>query len=133
MTKLVEALKLEHVNIVKMLFRVNELGIETEAGQKALLAAKGGLLAHLQREDDELYPRLREVAKDDLVVQDVLDFFLEDIARVSAFALEFFDKYTDVTEENDFAADFAILAEQLTQRIRKEETVIYRQLDQFDG
>lgn len=131
MSELVDALKLEHANIVKILTRVGELGAQTPAGHKALMAAKTGLLAHLEREDQHLYPALREAAKDDAVIGDALEFFIEDIAAVSTHVMAFFEKHAGDRPHEDFAQDFAELVGLLSQRIQKEEAVIYKMYDQL--
>lgn len=126
MTELIRSLKAEHANIVEILLSINELGIDTEEGRKRLLSAKAGLLAHLKREDDHLYPTLLKAAEDDPIIGDALEFFQEDIASVSKLALAFFEKYADGTSMGEFADDFTTLAGLLTQRIQKEEAVIYK-------
>ncbi len=131
MTELVQALKAEHANIVEVLLAVKELGIHTEAGRKKLLSAKNELLAHLEREDAHLYPALLTAAEDDSIVEDAMAFFQEDMVSVSNLALAFFDKYADATDADAFADDFAALAALLTQRIQKEEAVIYRMYEKL--
>jgi hemerythrin-like domain-containing protein len=58
MSVLINTLKAEHANILEMLESVYALGPTTEDGHNRLMAAKNGLMAHLKREDDELYPIL---------------------------------------------------------------------------
>ena len=132
MSALVQALKAEHVNIGKILGKAGELGVNTKAGRKALMAAKTGLLAHLKREGEQLYPTLAKAAEDDPVLGDALDFFLEDIEGVATAALAFFDKVEAGAAGDDFAADFSEFASLLSRRIQKEEAVIYKMYDQLD-
>jgi len=131
MSELVETLKAEHANIVKILLRVNELGIDSEEGRKTLMTAKTGLLAHLAREDEHLYPPLLKAAEEDPVFEDALEFFHDDIAEVSQLALAFFDKHADGAAADEFADDFTTLAGLLSQRIQKEESVLYKMYDQI--
>ncbi len=131
MSDLIKILKAEHANIGKILGMVAEAGIDTDEGRRHLEAAKAGLLAHLAREDEHLYPALFEAAKDDSIVADALEFFEDDIAAVSALALDFFGKYEEDGPGGDFAADFAELAHGLGQRIQKEEAIIYKMYDQL--
>ena len=56
MSRLVSQLKNDHKVLVEVLAKVKELGIGTKEGQGKLSAAKAGLLAHLKKEDAELYP-----------------------------------------------------------------------------
>ncbi len=135
MKDLVQSLKAEHVNIVRILTKVRELGIETDEGRRALMAAKNGLLAHLKREDEDLYPALLKAAEDDPILRDALDFFHDDIEGVAKAALKFFEKYEAGDGGADFAADFAAdfdrVADVLIQRIQKEESVIYKMFNQL--
>ena len=132
MSDLVQALKAEHANIGKLLAVVSEFGADSEKGHKAIMAAKTGLLAHLEREDEHLYPVLEEAAMQDPILRDALDFFLDDIQGVAVAALAFFDKYEGGVAGDSFSEDFAGLAGVLTQRIQKEESVIYKMYDQID-
>jgi hypothetical protein len=132
MSDLVQALKAEHVNIGKILAKTSELGIHSEEGRKALTAAKTALLAHLQREDEHLYPILWNAASDDPILHDALDFFSKDIAGVGEAAIAFFEKHETGTMIDDFAHDLSELMGILVQRIQKEESVIYKMFDQLD-
>jgi len=126
MSELIETLKAEHATIGKVLGMLAGAGIDNDEGRRHLEAAKAGLLAHLQREDDHLYPALLEAAEDDPIFADALEFFEDDIAGVATAALAFFAKYEDGGPGGDFEADFAALAGVLGQRIRKEESVLYQ-------
>lgn len=132
MSVLVQNLKLEHANIVRILTKVSELGVDSGEGRKALMSAKAGLLAHLKHEDEALYPKLFEAAQDDPILEDALEFFRDDLSGVAEAALAFFDKYETGGAEDRFEADFADLVAVLTQRIQKEESVIYKMFDQLD-
>jgi hemerythrin-like domain-containing protein len=132
MSDLVKTLKDEHTNIHKILVKVGELGIDNDDGHKALMAAKAGILAHLEREDKYLYPTLLNAAEDDSFLRDILDIFYENIESVAKAALGFFDKYEAGTRSDSFAVDFSELVCVLTQRIKKEESVIYKIFDQLE-
>ncbi len=132
MSELVQALKAEHANIHKMLVNVSNLGVNTEKGHTALVAAKTGLLSHLAREDEHLYPVLFDAAQDDPILADALDFFGENLVGVAEAALAFFDKYEEkIGADDEFEADFSNFVNVLTQRIQKEESVIYKMFDQL--
>ena len=62
MSALIEELKREHAKIIAMLNEVKELGILSKEGQSRLMSAKKSLLAHLKKEDEQLYPVLRKEA-----------------------------------------------------------------------
>jgi DUF438 domain-containing protein len=131
MSDLVSILKSEHQNIVKILTKVSDLGVDSKEGRQALLAAKTGLIAHLNREDEHLFPVLLKEAESDPILEDALDFFHEDIAGVTNAAIAFFDKYETDGENSTFQSDFSEVVRVLSQRIQKEESVLYRMYDKL--
>ena len=132
MSELVNSLKAEHSNIIRMLEEVYELGVDTEEGHNRLMAAKNGLLAHLKREDEELYPALEKAALDDPQMNETLKIFKNDMSSVSVAALEFFAKNCLPSSVKEFALDYEHLAGILMKRIEREEAVIYKYYDQLD-
>lgn len=79
MSKLVDELKKEHAVIVETLNKVKSLGISSKESQNILIAAESGLLAHLQKEDEQLYPVLNRAAESDADLKQTLDMFAKDI------------------------------------------------------
>ncbi len=131
MSKLVDELKREHSVIVETLNKVKSLSITSEEGQNTLLAAKSGLLAHLKKEDEQLYPVLNNAAESDAVLKRTLDTFAKDMDEISKVALEFFEKYSTGGSGIEFAKDFGRLYAALSQRISKEENIIYAKYDEL--
>ena len=121
----------EHEVIVAALQQVRDLGIGTDAGVRKLKAARAGLLAHLKKEDDKLYPVLEEAAKNDEHLKRQLQIFARDMDQISAAALEFFDKYAEGGKGIEFARDFGRLFSVLSSRIRKEENFLYKEYDKI--
>lgn len=89
MAKLIEELKKEHAVIVEGIEQIRESGISSKEGQQWLLNAKQSLLAHLKKEDDELYPVLNKAAEKDPSLKQTLEFFAKDMAGVSKTAIDF--------------------------------------------
>lgn len=116
-----------------MLADVYALGPDSEEGHNRLMAAKKGLLSHLKREDEELYPALEKAAQDDPKMNKVLKDFNDDMSSVSVSALEFFAKHCLPSSPKEFAVDYEQLANTLIERIEKEEAVIYKYYDQLDS
>ncbi len=131
MSKLVEELKKDHAVIAETLNKVKKLGIVSTEGQNTLLAAKNGLLAHLKNEDEQLYPVLNNAAKSDANLKRNLEMFAKDMDTISKTALEFFDKYSAGGSGIEFARDFGKLFATLSQRISKEERIIYKEYDKL--
>ena len=131
MSNIVAELKSEHEMLVKVLGEVKEIGVSSEEGRGKLMAAKDGLLAHLAKEDEHLYPQLKERAMTDANLKSMLDTFARDMDSISAAALAFFDKYQDGGSGIEFAKDFGALYGALGNRIRKEETILYPEFDKL--
>ena len=87
MNTLVEELKKDHEEFVEVLTKVKKLGISSKDGQDMLLAAKGGLLAHLKKEDERLYPALRKAAENTPALKQTLDMFAKDMESISKNAI----------------------------------------------
>ena len=120
-----------HFSISVDICAVNRLGISTNEGKSKLLAAKQGLLAHLKKEDDQLYPVLNEAAEQDPDLRRTLDTFAKDMKVVSGGALEFFAKYAGGGSGLEFARDFGRLYAVLGSRVRREESVLYAEYDKL--
>ncbi len=131
MSQLVEELKNEHTVIAETLKKVKILGVTSEEGRKTLIAAKGGLLAHLKKEDEQLYPILNKAAESDPNLKRTLDWFAKDMNEISKAALDFIDKYSTASSGMEFAKDFGRLSATLSTRIRKEENLIYVKYDEL--
>ena len=125
MSRLIDELKQDHVVLVETLNKIKSLGIASEEGQKTLLAAKGALLAHLAKEDKELYPTLNKAAETDADLKSTLDFYAKDMDKISKGALTFFEKYAGGGSGMEFAKDLGKLFGDLGARVRKEESTIY--------
>jgi hypothetical protein len=147
MSALIDRLKLEHAEIIDLLLRAKLLDVRSEDGQKMLLESKDRILSHLREEDGELYPFLRTKAMNDKDLRTDLDYFEEDMKRVTKVAVHFYDRYSEEslkkTEtsksilgrfkrkkpenrvQEHFVQDFEKLHRILLDRIRQEENVLY--------
>lgn len=133
MSPLIKELVAEHLEITQMLNKVKQLGIQSQEGRDTLLAAKKGLLAHLEKGDRLLYPSLARAAKNNEGLKGTLEVFAADMDKVSGCALAFFDKYASDSSGLAFAKDFGRLFATLSQRIRKEENILYQKYDEVNG
>ncbi len=132
MSKLVQELKQDHVNLVNVLNEIKQLGISSKEAQSKLMSAKEGLLAHLKKEDEQLYPVLHKAAEQDDALKRTLSTFAKEMEEISSFALDFFQKYQSGGEGFDFAKDFGKLLAGLGSRIRREENILYSAYDRIN-
>jgi len=132
MAKLIEVLKKEHTVIAETLNKARDQGLTSKEGQNVLLAAKNGLLAHLQKEDVHLYPVLNKAAESDANLKRTLETFAKDMEEISRAALEFFEKYSDGGSGLEFGRDLGKFYTLLYQRISKEEKIIFEKYDELN-
>jgi hypothetical protein len=132
MTKLIQQLRTEHQVLVSRLDEVRS-SIDPQTGKLplakavfALTMVKKSLLAHLGKEDEELYPVLERAAQHDPAVGDLLRRFGDDMAKISKAALAFFEKYDNRgLFSQAFPSDLEDLYRVLAQRIVAEESELY--------
>ncbi|MEK6765334.1 MAG: hemerythrin domain-containing protein [Planctomycetota bacterium] len=129
MTILIEELKKEHSEIVAALNEVKKLGILSKEGQDKLMSLEASLLAHLEMEDDQLYPSLRKKAKHNKDLKNTLDLFIMDMENVSKIVRDFFDKYSEEISGEEVQKDFDVLCAALSKRISNEEESLYEEYE----
>jgi hypothetical protein len=132
MSILTKELKKDHLEIVAALDEIKELGILSKEGQAKLLSAKERLLAHLKKEDEQLYPLLKKEAKNNKQLKSALDLCAIDMENVSRIVLEFFDKYSGEVSGEELQREFENLSVALGKRIRNEEDILYEEYDMVD-
>jgi len=132
MSKLIEELKREHRVIVGTINEVNRLGIGTKEGQNMLMSAKNSFLAHLKKEDEQIYPLLNRAAENDPELKTTLDFYAKNMDEISITVFDFFEKYSYGDSGLEFSTDYGIFYTTLSMRISKEEAVIYKKFDELN-
>ena len=129
MSILIEELKKDHSEIVATLNEVKKLGILSKEGQDKLMSVQTSLLAHLEVEDDQLYPALRKEAVHNKNLKNTLDLFEMDMENVSTIVREFFDKYSEEFSGKALPEDFENLLTALSKRISNEEASLYEEYE----
>ena len=87
---MIEELKLDHAELSDLFRKIEHLSITSEEGRKTLNDAKTTLPAHLKKEDDELYPVLRKMAKEDQNLKRKLESLANDLGSVAKTIAAFF-------------------------------------------
>ncbi len=129
MSILIEELKKEHSGIIATLNEVKKLGILSKEGQDKLMSVQTSLLAHLEMEDDQLYPALRKEAEHSKSLKNTLYLFEMDMENVSTIVREFFDKYSEEFSGEELPEDFEKLFTALSKRISNEEESLYEEYE----
>ena len=135
MSILIEELKKEHSEILATLNEVKQFGILSEDGQDKLMSLEVSLLAHLEMEDNQLFPVLKKEAEHSNSIKDTLELFAIDMENVSKIVREFFKKYSEGfsgVELNKLSDDFENFFTALTKRICNEEESLYEEYETLD-
>ncbi len=132
MSILIEELKKEHYEILATLNEVIKIGILSKEGQDKLMSLEASLFAHLEMEDDQLYPALRKEAEHRNSLKNILDLFAMDMEDVSKIVQEFFEKYSDEFSGTELSEDFENLCTALNKRICNEEETLYGEYETLD-
>ncbi|MBJ6751472.1 hemerythrin domain-containing protein [Geomonas anaerohicana] len=127
MARLIDELKRDHVAIEDMLNRVKDTSITNKEAHRLLLAAQSTLLAHLRKEDAQLYPVLNQAAQADQALKRTVDFYAKDMDEISGNAVAFFKKYSadDAVIDIEFAKALGRLFATISRRLRSEENTLY--------
>ena len=135
MSILIEELKKEHSEILATLNEVKQFGILSEDGQDKLMSLEVSLLAHLEMEDNQLFPVLKKEAEYSNSIKDTLELFTIDMENVSKIVREFFEKYSEGfsgVELDKLSDDFESFFTALTKRICNEEESLYEVYETLD-
>jgi iron-sulfur cluster repair protein YtfE (RIC family) len=115
----------EHRKILEILREVKTQGVHTMDGRNALTAAKDLMCMHFKKEDEILYPALKEAIKKNPEKQNIIETLIEDMKEVTDFCQSFFEKYAIGGGGIEFLRDFEKLYMMLESRLKKEETILY--------
>ncbi len=124
MLKTLEALKLEHSKIVDVLNDIKKRGISSKEGRETLLLAKESILKHLEREDKDFYPKIRELAKLNKETQMLLKEFDDDMEHITSYTLGFFDG-NSLFNNRDMNVSIERFIEVLKRRIQREDNILF--------
>lgn len=122
MSNTINDLKNDHVAFVNFLESIKSLGPEE---QKKLLTLKKAFLDHLKKEDQYFYPALKKAAELDPALKSKLNMFADEMDKISAEVLAFFDRFEKGGTALEFAKDWGRLVFQLKTRMRREEDILH--------
>lgn len=129
MTHLVKNLRNDH-RVIAAIFNKSknpELSIEEKAA--FLLTAKTLLFEHIQKEDEELYPKLREASTAENHASEMADEFVSGMEKLGEIVTEFFDQNMDDLNDLHRNPDYSKIMKLLELRIKKEESTLYNLYD----
>lgn len=125
MSRFITRLQEEHAELAAAVAGIRDSGHAHAASWLVLGRIRGRMLSHLMKEDRYLYPALLACASRHPVLREVVHRYQQDLDTVAGAAFAFFRKHDEHRELPDFATDLEHLCGRITERIRKEETLLY--------
>jgi len=125
MSNIINELKAEHAHLDHLFVKIEHLDVSSKEASEQLQAVKLAVLNHLKKENQTIYPKLREAAFNNLRLQRKLDLFARDTVRLSTIFIQFIDKYSEGGSNLDFKRDFSRLSKILSAFAKREEEVIF--------
>ena len=128
MEKLIRELRKEHGEIFELMEAFKKgRGIDGSGWKEKLFSARKLFLDHLKKEDELLYPRLREKWAGDRTMENIIGKYIDDMKKISAETLAFLDRYNTADQSgSDFMRDYASLTVGLKARMREEEENLFK-------
>jgi hypothetical protein len=123
--ELIKELNAEHSILTGLLNDVAVRGILDDDTRRLLLRLRDALVAHLGKEDRELYPALRQAAETNESLRNTLLVMGTEMEELSTLALNSIDSWLSGRGREGFAASFGSFRKILAERIAKEERNLY--------
>lgn len=128
MLDMVDELRLEHSSILISFGNLANLDLSCRDDRQYLLSLKSTLLDHLRRENDSIYPKLLDAAKNDAALKHTVNRYMGDLVRITTILVLFLEKYSkDDADESSFKREYSRLGTILHALFRIEEEVIFNE------
>ena len=125
MSDLITGLVQDHNTLKALLSEVYSYIVSEKKKIEFVKKLKVIVVAHIEKEDKELYPFLNKKAETDENLKLKLTTFAKDWEVISEFATNYFGKYCEGNFDNQFTTDTAKLLSTLRQRMIKEEVSLF--------
>ena len=125
---LIERFKNEHKKILEIFRHIKQVRINDPSSVKIILSAKNIFLNHLEKEDELLYPLLKQQNIKDADKIEIIDYYIAEMVNASKHVTEFFNQYDSVSVDKNqevFLKDFDKIFSLLVNRIEREETELF--------
>ncbi len=132
MTNFITELKKEHVEIKKALDRIDRIGHFTKEVRVELLIIRDHFLVHLEKEDADVYPKLKKASLKDEELKNMFQFFEDEAELISKFVRIFIDKYSSRNaSSHGFQREFNMIYSVLMKRIEHEEEILFPEYEKL--
>jgi len=123
LNRLTDTLRAEHSAILRLIEEAHATGIGSQGAFESLRKSKALIIAHLRKEERELYPPL--FASCDFAAMG--DVFSAEMVRLSQTIIRFFERYETVgaADSGELAPELDRIIGLLHTRIAREENTLY--------
>jgi iron-sulfur cluster repair protein YtfE (RIC family) len=129
MSNIIKELISEHVCILKHVEILKNSKDSPEIIRNSYFQLKELLITHLKKEDEELYPLLKKIAKDDPNRSRLLAKYINEIITISGEILNFFSLYKEPESGINFIADLGTVIGKLSVRISFENNIFFKEFE----
>ena len=107
MSAFIDSLREEHAEIKESLMKISAMDLWSKEARLQLLKIQEVFINHLQKEDDEMYPRLKAASSSDEQLMSILKYMEDEIKLISQFVFIFFDKFSQKATPVGFDREFS--------------------------
>ena len=134
-TQLTTKLRGDHLKIVELLGALKERSGADDEARRLLGELERTLSAHMNEEEERLFPALRKAAEHDPKLRSVLAVLAGDLAEVSEFVSAFFERCRQLEPgaSEDFASEIGTFETILMARLWKEEHSFFAEYEKLRG
>lgn len=128
MSGYIHSWKAEHKAILESVEAATMADIRSKTGAKEMRKVRDMVLMHLKSEDEVLYPALKEMARKNISIGDLLEIFKKEMDELAPKVLDFFKTYEDNPLDKDIPSRWDGIVSLLKARIEREETVLMKNI-----
>jgi hemerythrin superfamily protein len=131
MSDFIYELKQEHSQIRVSLQEISSMDLHSKEARKKLLEMKALFINHIKKEDEEIYPKLKEVSSNDAQFMNILNYLESEIRLISQFVSIFFDRVPDKKASQGLNREFSLISSTLIKRIDHEEEIFFPEYEKI--
>lgn len=132
-TNFVKELNADHLMVITILRKIMEVKILNHEVRQYLRDMKKLLVEHFAKEDEFLYPELRQLAETDFALRATMEQMDHEMKDITKAGLSFLDTYIVGGLPEKFNADFSAFRTVLVKRLTQEEHTLYAEITKKMG
>lgn len=131
MTKIIKTLLNDHRIILSLLKKCKYSNLSNEERSAFVTTVKAVLREHFELEDNQIYPKLKELATDNNRALNTVEEFTTGLEKIGAIITNFFEQHEKDPDNIFNSSDFGKIIKLLEVRIQKEEKGLYPLYEQL--